>query len=772
MLLELNEMNQSGTYLLSFLEKLVPVAAQNAKKMEELIFEDASSAIMKARIFVEAILNEVFIHEEIETYNYPTLYDKISYLARDGVINRNIQQAFDTIRLSGNKAAHDGDFEDITEAFRLHKEMYKIAVWFYEVYSSGDKYIIPPYTTPKPKPKADLKELVNQQIIEMLGAGQFDALKALDVQKEKEEVKSPVAVMNPAKEEILVKDLPDNESYLLRELKRLKESSQEAIENANQFSSFKKYLHVDRKIQTDLEEILSRNKRETGNNLILLCGSVGDGKSHLLAYLKENKQDLISEYTIYNDATESFSPNKNAMETLEEVLQNFSDQKINSSDEKIILAINMGVLHNFIYREHSQFTYKALKQFVEESGIYTQKITTVYSNAPFDLLSFGDYHPYELTANGPVSTFYSTILEKICIESDENPFHLAFLEDERNNMLTMAHDNFKFLRNNNVQEQIVSLIIKCIVKQKLVISARAFLNFIADILIPDEVEKLITISDFDKLKDSLPSLLFGRRERSEILQVIANLDPINKRSEYVDNIVVDLNTLDNWEKVINDDIEDEISRKWLTPFANDSNLSEYSFNVFCEMFIRNMYLTNKTFVKNTLDQSYIDFMSNLYYFNVASRREVIAFYNEIHAAIFKWKGSPKKDYIFINKPSDTFRLAQKLDLNPTIGHLMPSSQDILHSFKSTITVAYHDGNDQNKLFLEIDYSLYSLLRKVQDGYRPNKKDEEDSIQFVEFIDKLMSFGNKKKEILVYFPKDQRFYKIKHGIFGSYAFEGV
>lgn len=767
-------MNQSGTYFLSFLEKIVPVAAQNAKKMEELIFEDASSAIMKARIFAEAILNEVFIHEQIETYNISTLYDKISYLARDGVIKRNIQQAFDTIRLSGNKAAHDGNFEDITEAFRLHKEMYKIAVWFYEVYSSGDEHIIPPYTTPKPKPKDDIKELVNQQILEMLGAGHFDALKTSDLQNENEieEAKSQVAVMAPQQAEVLVKDLPNTESYLLRELKRLKESSQEAIENANQFSAFKKYLHVDRKIQMDLEEILGRNKKETGSNLILLCGSVGDGKSHLLAYLKENKQDLINEYTIYNDATESFSPSKNAMETLEEVLQSFSDQKISSSDEKIILAINMGVLHNFIYREHSHFTYNALKQFVEESQLYTQKITTVYSHAPFDLLSFGDYHPYELTPNGPVSTFYSTILEKICVESDENPFHLAFLEDEHNNVQTMVHDNYRFLRNRNVQEQIVSLIIKSIVKQKLVISARAFLNFIADILIPDEVENLIRVSDFERLNDSLPNLLFERKERSEILQVIGQLDPIHKRSEYVDNLVVDLNTLDKWEKLLDNDIEDEISKKWLKPFANDSSLSDYSFNVFCETFIRNMFLTNKTFVKETSDQSYIDFTHNLYHFNVASRREVIALYNEIQSAIFKWKGSPMRDYIFINKPSDTFRLAQKLELNPTMGHLTPNSEEILHSFKSTITVAYHDGNDQNKLFLDIDYSLYALLRKVQDGYRPNKKDEEDSIQFVEFVDKLMSFGDKKKEVLVYFPKDQRFYKIKNGIFGSYAFEGV
>lgn len=69
-------------------------------------------------------------------------------------------------------------------------------------------------------------------------------------------------------------------------------------------------MHVERKIQTDLERILVKNKELNSSSLILLCGSVGDGKSHLLAYLKENKPELLEGYQIFNDATESFSPNK------------------------------------------------------------------------------------------------------------------------------------------------------------------------------------------------------------------------------------------------------------------------------------------------------------------------------------------------------------------------------------------------------------------------------------------------------------------------------
>ena len=71
------------------------------------------------------------------------------------------------------------------------------------------------------------------------------------------------------------------------------------------------------------------------------------------------------------------------METLEEVLKSFSDEQINDSNEKVILAINMGVLHNFISIEHKDVSYNILKQFVEESELFSQKITTHFSDDTF-----------------------------------------------------------------------------------------------------------------------------------------------------------------------------------------------------------------------------------------------------------------------------------------------------------------------------------------------------------------------------------------------------
>ncbi|HDB5314941.1 TPA: DNA phosphorothioation-dependent restriction protein DptF, partial [Staphylococcus aureus] len=170
------------------------------------------------------------------------------------------------------------------------------------------------------------------------------------------------------------------------------------------------------------------------------------------------------------------------------------------------------------------------------------------------------------------------------------------------------------------------------------------------------------------------------------------VDPIHNRSIYIDQVVIDLNTLSDWEGLINKNIQDSTPIKWLKPFITSENLSDYSFNLFFESFIRLAYLTNEEFALNLTDSSYREYTKNLYYFNVGEKRKIKGFYDEIKKAIFNWKGSPKKGYIYLNKPDEKFRLAQKLNLRPTIEHLSSRTEEQLDSFKSSILLAYHGGD--------------------------------------------------------------------------------
>lgn len=769
---------ENNKYLLSFIENINSIVAFNAKKMEELIYEDPSSAIVKARLFAEEVLNVVFDKEEIGVPYINSLSEKISYLAREGYITREIQKSFDTIRLTGNKAAHDGGFNDITQAFKLHRVMYDIGVWFYEVYSL-EQLKVPQYDHPKPvkKEDVDIQELVKKQVLDLLKSGHLASMDAPKTQKNEKDVKQQIGFSDNNDEvreeqeqtEFLLKKLPEGESYLVRELKKLQDSAQEAVENVNTFSRFKKYMHVDRKIQTDIEEILLKNKDSHFPSLVLLCGSVGDGKSHLLAYLKENNPELITGYEIYNDATESFSPEKNAMETLEEILKDYSDEHLANTQTKAIIAINMGVLHNFISHHHHNFTFNRLNEFVDNSDLFSQNITTKYSEVPFDLISFGDYHSFELTETGPKSDFFLTLLSKIYSRKDDNPFYLAYKEDLANGIRTMVHENYEFMQDAFIQKQIVNLTIQTLVIFKLVISARAFLNFVADMMIPDHTNNGV-LTEFERLEHSVPNLLFNRRERSPILKAMHDLDPLHIRSSHIDQLIIDLNTLSNWGETVDRYIHSDKGKMWLSPFTNVQNLTEYTFNEFSKTLVRTAFLTNNDFCKNVQDYTYQTFICNLYYFNSGNKNKIKAFYEEIKQVIYKWKGSPKRGYAYLNKPNDRIRLAQSLNLKPSIEHLRFNSKIELESFKSTILLGYHDGDIENKIYLEIDYPLYNLLLRVQDGYCPNKNDEEDAIRFVEFIDKVMKFGDKKKEVLFHFPIDDRFYKLKRDDFGAFVFE--
>src|SRR5699024_3941580 len=123
----------------------------------------------------------------------------------------------------------------------------------------------------------------------------------------------------------------------------LRTSSQESVVHADSFGSFREYMHVKRPIQQAFESVLEDVKQKKDPQLILLCGSVGDGKSHLLAYMKSKKPELIEGVMIHNDSTESFNPQENSLDTLEYILKHFDNEQEQKNAQHTVIAINLGV---------------------------------------------------------------------------------------------------------------------------------------------------------------------------------------------------------------------------------------------------------------------------------------------------------------------------------------------------------------------------------------------------------------------------------------------
>lgn len=264
-----------------------------------------------------------------------------------------------------------------------------------------------------------------------------------------------------------------SECKFIDNLNRLRKSSSDSIDNVDSFDSFKEYMHVVRNAEEDLKVILREVNASSKKTLILLCGSAGDGKSHLLSYLRNSDPEkLLDDYIVYNDATESNAPDKTAIETLYEVLSGFKDENLNNEGKNIILAINLGVLSNFIESEYaSQFT--VLKDYVFRSNILSSKVNEngYDPNSAFQYISFSDYHMFLLGKDGLNPEYIEALFMKVANNRDGNPFYDSYNTDCRACPLSAkcpVKKNYEYFADNRVREYIASLLVNVIVVPRLI----------------------------------------------------------------------------------------------------------------------------------------------------------------------------------------------------------------------------------------------------------------------------------------------------------------
>jgi len=379
---------------------------------------------------------------------------------------------------------------------------------------------------------------------------------------------------------------------------------------------------------------------------------------------------------------------------------------------------------------------------------------------------------FEITPTGTESSYLSTLIQKICAKTDENPFYAAYLKDLEENRKSILHENYEFLSDEFVQKQIVEIVIQAMIQFKVSLSSRHFLNFIADLIIPNEFDSNEQANEYERLAQSLPNILFNSKGRSQLLDLIGQLNPIHYRNHDVDELLVSLNTLTDWKGLLEERVHEDCAKQWLMPFAGSSEIIKGSFELFVENLISILYLTDALFAKNIQNPTYERYVEYVYAFNKKEMKHIKEFYKNLKLAIFSWKGSPINDYIYLDRLENEQATAQKLKLNAKTDHLEEVSGVKLQSFKPFITVKYVDDYGNDAELLDIDFALYQLLDKVANGYRPNKKDEEDATTFMEFLEKIMLFGEKSKELLVDFIAENIKYRLKIDEFDGYVFEKV
>ena len=541
----------------------------------------------------------------------------------------------------------------------------------------------------------------------------------------------------------------------LKIFNRLRKSSSESIDNVEKFDSFKDYMHVTRPVELDLKNILRRINNSGRKTLVLLCGSAGDGKSHLLSFLKNSDNErLIGDYVVYNDATESNAPSKTAIDTLNELLSPFKDCNITNPGKNTILAINLGVLNNFIESEYGN-EFSQLKEYVEKSNILGSSVKeNDYSEySYFQHVSFSDYHMYTLTENGPKTEYIEMLFDKVFSGNEDNVFYSTYRKECSLCPFSQkcpVKMNYEFMMKKTHQVYISELLVKSVVCDKVVLTTREILNFIYDIIVSHEfnIAKLAKmIDDTVYLKafiaQTTPSLVFESSDVTPLMNLIKKYDPLLIRTEQADEIAISYYVSSNIEKdaknVLQLEAYDGTVCNQLDKIKSDKVLKAQLFSFVVR--IREMGAGES----NSL---YKDYLRDLYYYNAGKEKKLSKLYSMMERAVVQWCGSDIDGNLCLDDRHRGFIVFENIKFEPNLDHIPhPDYDEELQKFIPYITVSFEDSMNEN-ILLDIDYSLYTMIYKLNNGYLQTANDRNSHADFIGFVDRLLMTGSLKEMIMI------------------------
>lgn len=589
-----------------------------------------------------------------------------------------------------------------------------------------------------------------------------------------------------------------NETYLsadncplVNELKRLKKSSSEAVDNDEEFSPFKMYMHIHRTLEDDLINKIQQAKGRAGKSLILVCGNVGDGKSHVISYLKHTHGELLDGFIIHNDATESRFPNRNEKDELAKVLHNFSDDRItNDSEDKIIVAINLGVLSNFIDPEKGKGKeFSKLAEYVNSNNILIDNIIEENNDEDscFFHINFGDYHIFRINNGAIDSPYIEEVINRIVCAIDDNPFYQSY---KRCCECTVEHcpvkSNFEMLQNQKVKSGLINILTEMIVKDKIILSTRELFDLFYDIIVNPDFNKTKLLKSKNKLdlfiKYSLPSLMYEHAEASIILSHLTKYDFINQRTESFDKITTRFNTTDKLTEMFETYIDDNpildkiISFDINTLCQGTTSKSKKLKKSLFTLFTRLCKIIPKQSDFSIVNDEFKDFIADLYYSIKQDIKKLQSLYRTVEKCIYKWNGgSYESKRINLRSDVEGYIVSTELNLEPDLSQFTGVlSDERFDKFPSYITLVFTKKKEKEKAAaISIDYDLYKILKLVENGYRPSARDNNHYIGFITFINRLTEYSNLSEEVVIqsYVRDEDRQFTLSKDGFG-YSFSEV
>ncbi len=580
-------------------------------------------------------------------------------------------------------------------------------------------------------------------------------------------------------------------------MERLKSSSNLSVAN-EEFSQFNKYMHIKSRMDEKLEEVIFCAKKKK-KALVLVCGNSGDGKSHLIANFISRGIFNNDEFDIYIDATSSDKKGKRANEKLREKLDEFSDDRIeNGSAYKLIVAINLGVLNDFIKNYHEEYT--VLQEYVDKQGLFDnipawksvlmENCSDAANFSFFGYVDFTSFHRFELGENGIDSSFFSELLGKIVSTSDENVIYASYKNGcgkcPRRDNCPVYSNYSELLQNESVRVYVIERLIKAIIKCNLLPSVREINDFFYEIIVGRTFDENIIMShSVDRLlhfiKNQSLWLLFENSEG--ILQYVAREDILANPQRKCDKQIISLNLKPDFKKWIK-----ETAAKRSAVFVQI-----YNDILYCESSSAKKYREHEDEIKQAVfklyirmtdvsndisDVTYDRYLGYLYYYNIGVEEKCKDVIQLIEECIYLWNGrlgdrsgTNVKNGVITNRASSKYYLFKKMEVkfvkNSRIQAL--SEGEKLPYFSSTMRFGFRLKDKANTITLDIDYELYAFLLEVKKGFTPTNSDRKKNVKYDAFVCKMIAESD--SDTYVYSRNDLgKTYRISKDDFDNYTFD--
>ena len=545
------------------------------------------------------------------------------------------------------------------------------------------------------------------------------------------------------------------ESKLIKVFKRLSQGSKQSVQNGQDLDAFNQYLHVKRPIEKAVRKEMDEIRAQNGG-LLLLVGSAGDGKSHMIASLKKDYPD----FKYRNDASESPAPRMEAREYLKQCLEDFNNESIATTNTKLMVAINMGKLSEFIDEEGVKDRFHDLvacaKTLFDEDNLHHEQTERIR------IVSFGNHQIFELYPEKkeeyPVdSEFIRTVLQKITQPSEENVFYKAYKESTPiGTDYDPAYINYELLCIPAIQDAIIKFLIEAIIRYKLLLTPRELFDFVYRIVVPD------TINEFKKndhfFSSLMPSLLFGGGE-SRILKSITLLDPLKQgcidHNNKLSNLFTTVEIPDNIKYVLQGKVHQSFFDTLTQFYRNNRN----DVDNISKLIFRLEHLLNY----HSESEEYREFLDVLCgYYNKDTER-IEKLYENIICCIPHYYGSYTNDdhIVPLNIQGKDYKLFVNCkDLTPVWN---PDDVDFNPENRNQFVIEIMTRWEvKSPLTLKVEYQLYEDLCKICKGKLTLATERDHNLLFRRFISELVLQTDFQNSILILSP-DNKQYTLKRGL---------